>query len=305
MNASDATREFLTVPVVPDLDRLERAVDHALRSLDSSSLVVLGYGEISSVLRWSVDGIPVACKRLPLFRDIARLEQYRETLNDYLDALSAGGISVLPTSLQTVSRPDGAIAAYCVQPVLEPAQLAPQWIGSLDDDRARLAYVAIVDRIVGAVRPTLGLDGQVSNWAFADGELRYLDVSTPMLRDAAGRDRLDTELFLASLPAAIRPAVRRWLLKGIVDKYFDPRGVALDLVGNLFKERLERHVPMVLDVLRERVAPAITREEALRYYRDDARTWALLQRLRRIDRAWQRGIRRRTYPFLLPGAIER
>ena len=31
----------------------------------------------------------------------------------------------------------------------------------------------------------------------------------------------------------------------------------------------------------------------------------LLQRLRRLDRAWQRRVRRRVYPFLLPGRIER
>jgi hypothetical protein len=33
--------------------------------------------------------------------------------------------------------------------------------------------------------------------------------------------------------------------------------------------------------------------------------WALLQILRRVDRSWQRGVRRRSYPFLLPGRIAR
>jgi len=42
-----------------------------------------------------------------------------------------------------------------------------------------------------------------------------------------------------------------------------------------------------------------------RYYRSDARLWELMLRLRRADRWWQRRIRRRTYPFLLPGHIER
>jgi hypothetical protein len=31
----------------------------------------------------------------------------------------------------------------------------------------------------------------------------------------------------------------------------------------------------------------------------------LLQRLRRADRWWQRTVRRRPYPFLLPGRIDR
>jgi hypothetical protein len=33
--------------------------------------------------------------------------------------------------------------------------------------------------------------------------------------------------------------------------------------------------------------------------------YALIQRLRRLDRAWQRRVRRRPYPFLLPGPVAR
>jgi hypothetical protein len=54
-----------------------------------------------------------------------------------------------------------------------------------------------------------------------------------------------------------------------------------------------------------RFTPAITLDEVRRTYVADARMWLLLQRLRRLDRAWHRRIRRRTYPFLLPGRIER
>jgi hypothetical protein len=42
-----------------------------------------------------------------------------------------------------------------------------------------------------------------------------------------------------------------------------------------------------------------------RYYRSDARLWGVLLRIRRLDRAWQRHVRRRSYPFLLPQRIER
>ena len=54
-----------------------------------------------------------------------------------------------------------------------------------------------------------------------------------------------------------------------------------------------------------RFTPPITLSEVRRYYRGDARTWAQLLRLRRADRFWQRKVRRRAYPFLLPGRIER
>jgi hypothetical protein len=71
------------------------------------------------------------------------------------------------------------------------------------------------------------------------------------------------------------------------------------------KERLERWLPAFLEESNARVRPALSQEEVRRYYAADARTWALLQRLRRLDRAWQRRVRRRPYPFLLPGRIER
>ena len=79
----------------------------------------------------------------------------------------------------------------------------------------------------------------------------------------------------------------------------------VDLIGNLLKERLDHAVGPALAAANRRVTPAITRDEVDRWYRSDARTWAALLRLRRVDRWWQRHIRRRTYPYLLPGPIRR
>jgi uncharacterized protein (DUF2236 family) len=107
------------------------------------------------------------------------------------------------------------------------------------------------------------------------------------------------------VPWALRGAVRRFALGAILDKYYDRRGALLDLAGNLHKERLAQLLPEVLEAANRVVEPPITDEEAERYYRDDARMWELLQRLRRADRWWQRTVRRRRYPFLLPGSIAR
>jgi hypothetical protein len=49
----------------------------------------------------------------------------------------------------------------------------------------------------------------------------------------------------------------------------------------------------------------MTVADVRRYYRSDARLWALLLRIRTLDRSWQRRVRRRPYPFLLPREIER
>ena len=85
----------------------------------------------------------------------------------------------------------------------------------------------------------------------------------------------------------------------IMDQYHDPRNVLVDVASNLVKERLERWLPEFLAAANRRVAPPITEAEVRRYFARDRRLWLTMQRLRRADRAWQRGVRRRPYPFLL------
>jgi hypothetical protein len=110
---------------------------------------------------------------------------------------------------------------------------------------------------------------------------------------------------MASLPAAFRPIVRRFLLDGILDPYYSPRRAALDVTGNLRKEGLAEHVPTAVAIANERLGIDLTVDEVERHYRRDARLWSLLQRARRVDRAWQRHVRRRPYQFLLPGPVDR
>jgi len=292
------------VPAVPDLASLEEKVAGALDG-DGSDLRVLGYGEISCVLAWAAGGDTVACKRLPIFDDAAQLAGYRAALEVYLARLEAAGVRVLPTRLQELARPEGGLAAYCVQPALPEATLAPAVLARLSEAEALEALDRIARRIESAVSQRLGLDGQLCNWALVGDDLWYLDITTPMVRDDEGRELLDAKVFLASLPWALRGVVHRFVLRSILEKYYDPRGVLLDLAGNLYKERLQKLIPGFLRLLEPRLDRAITEDEVRRYYRDDARTWAMLQSLRRADRFWQRHVRRRTYPFLLPARIER
>jgi hypothetical protein len=287
---------------VEALEALDQLLVHALETGDVSQLSLLGYGEISCVL--AVDATRAA-KPLPPFRDAAAVERYRRTFRAYLEGLTQRGIPPLPSTLHVVERPGGLPVVWCVQPRLSGEALLPNVLRLRPEAEGGALFEEVVDRLHGAVDGTFGVDGQLSNWALMDGELRYLDVTTPMMRDATGAEMLDTSLFLASLPALLRPAVRRFALRSILDKYYDPRGVLLDLLGNLLKERLDPLLPPFLEQANRRVTAPITVTEVRRYYAADARLWSLMQRLRRIDRQWQTRVRRRPYPFLLPGPIER
>lgn len=292
-----------------DLGALERSVDVALANGDESGLHVLGYGEITTVLAWPNPDGPYACKRLPLFTE-ERFAVYRSTFDDYLVGLDARGVDVLPTELGHRTLDDGRIVAYCIQPALPRESLVPCYLRNAGDDAAadELAGAvigAVVDHVAAVADDHIGIDAQVSNWAVTNSGLVYLDVSTPFLRDANGRDRFDCDIYLESLPAVFRGFARRFVIAGVVDTYHSPRSITLNLAGNLAKEGLDRWVPLTLDLARERLGVDITARDARRHYRRDARLWGAIQRVRRLDRVWQRRIRRRQYPYLLPGPVER
>jgi hypothetical protein len=291
----------------PDIERLEAVVEDAIARGDESSLHVLGYGEISTVVAWPDPTGPHACKRLPVFDDRRRFSAYRACFDDYLAELTTSGIRVVESRLVELAPATDAVVAYCVQPVLDRETLAPAILRTAERDEGRALLTQVVDHIERTVGPTLGLDAQLSNWATdPDGRgLLYLDVTTPLLRDDAGRDRLDTELFMASLPALFRPVVRRFMLDDILDPYFAPRAAARDVASNLHKEGLARWVPDLVGLANARLGIDLDIDEVRHYYRRDARLWSLLQRARRVDRAWQRHVRRRAYPFLLPGPVDR
>ncbi len=279
---------------------LDTQVRHALATGDQTALEVLGHGEISLVVALEAEEGRFACKRLPRFADDASLARYATVFDDYLAALVAAGIEVVPSELVRVPGPE--VIAYCVQPALDAGSLGPVIAGGDDADDFLGEVVAAT---AGAVGERLGVDAQISNWARVDGSLVYLDVTTPLLRDDTGAERADLGLFLASLPWALRGPVRAFLLDDILRTYYDPRRVLLDLTANLLKERLDAAVPSTLAAVNTVVDPPMTADEVRAYYARDARMWGLLQRLRRIDRRWQRHVRRRTYPLLLPPDIDR
>ena len=287
-----------------ELRALDSLVDEALKSGREELLPTLGYGEISLVLGWPQEAPRYACKRMPAFPSQAAFESYARTLGDYVAALEAAGMDVVPTEMRGVDQLAGSVVGYVVQPILAADTLAPPILHAADPGDGHPLVDAIVAAAAGTVSPRIGLDAQLSNWTWDGGRLTYLDVSTPMLWDEAGVSRLDLEPLAQAYPAILRPLLRRFVAPRILDGYRDLRGVYLDLCGNLLKERLDLWLGAFLAAIAPRLTQPLTAEDVHRYYRSDARLWAVLLRLRRLDRAWRLRTGR-TYPFLLPGPIER
>lgn len=287
-----------------DLAAIEQAFQRCLRAQEPVGLRVLGYGEISTVLACRTSTGEYAVKRLPVFEDETRLEGYRTIFEAYQAALGRAGIWVVPTDLMATPAEHGLVG-YCVQPVLDPEGLGDRYLSRVGPEKATAFFESVLDRIFGSVTARLGLDAQVSNWWVDEGELHYLDITTPFMRGEAGDSLLDVDLFLASLPGIVRGGVKTFLVDDILETYHDPRSVVVDVLANLHKERLDHLIPGFVERSNARLERAITEREVLRYYRADARTWTWIQALRRLDRWWQRVVRRRVYPFLLPGPIAR
>ena len=285
-------------PTALDVDELDRAVEAAIRAGEAGPLRVLGYGELTLVLGWPTAAPALAVKRLPLFRERERVERYGAVLRRYTSELEKRGVPVVPTELRWTAR-GGDVHAYLLQPLVPRAAQLDRMLATAEPEAGASALATLAGHVAAAGDAQLGLDAQVANWALDDGRLRTFDVSTPLLRDAAGRDELDVELFLSVYPWALRPVLGR-VAHAVMAQYHDPRTVLLDVASNLVKEQLGRWVPALLAAANRHVAPPITPGEVRSYFRRDRALWLTMQRLRRADRAWQRRVRRRSYPFLLP-----
>jgi hypothetical protein len=265
---------------------------------------VVGYGEISLGIGWPSEQPRVVAKRMPPFRDRAAFADYREVVQDYVERLDRAGVGVVETEVRSVERADGTAIAYVVQPLLPASSLGPAVLAAADPEVGHPLVERVVDGTLAAVGPDLGLDPQLANWSWRDGGAVFFDVNTPFLRDERGRDRMDFEVLVAAFPRPARGVLRRFVAPGIVAQYHDPRVALIDACANLIKERLEPWIPRFLALADERLERPIAAEDVRRYYRSDSRIWSWIQRFRRADRAWHR-LRGRTYPFLLPGEIER
>jgi hypothetical protein len=288
-----------------ELLELHAAIERALeRGEEGEELNVIGWGEISLAVGWPADRPEVVAKRLPAFPDRASYDAYARTLHDYVRELAEGGISVVETDVRPVESDSGVIA-YALQPILPPETLGPRVLGDADPAAGHPLVELIVDGTLDLVSPRLGLDPQLSNWSWTEeGGGVLFDVTTPFIRDDAGRDRMDFGVLLASFPWIARGVMRRFVAPALIAEYHDSRVVIIDVCANLIKERLDPWIPRMIERANPRLTEPITESDVRDYYRSNARTWEWIQRVRHADRAWHH-LRGRTYPFLIPGEVDR
>ncbi len=300
----------MNLPSENAIQSLEDTIQHSLRSSDTRELTILGYGEITTVFRLDAQEGAFACKRFPVFRNAGDAETHQRLISEYIAALSERGVRVIESGFVTRPTADGQTVLYLVQPIIEPSRIGPAHFAALTQDEATEAFRLILQTLKGCVSDTLAPDGQLSNWVFLDDGLAYMDISTPFMRSADGKERCNWGLLTQSVLSGLLAPARGYFEKKApetVASYYTLRGQAVDFLGNLRKEKLGHLIEPFIPVANEVLAldPPIVLEDVKRYYNEDADFYALLVRLLRINRFFYRHILRKTYPNFIAPHIER
>jgi len=279
---------------------------------------IIGYGEISAIFQIA-DNSEIAFKRLPLFSDRPSAEQYTLHHDEYCQLLTEAGLNLPEYETVIIEPADRPVAVYIAQKLIPFRHFGHRLIHEFEGDNIHRLLETIVAEISKVWRYNrshqpavrLALDGQLSNWAWFDGQPRpaiyYIDTSTPLFcKD--GIERLDPELFLKSAPAFLRWILRWLFLKDVINRYYDQRQVYMDLAANLYKEQRPDLIPLTVTIINRHLGTdqkPLTVGEVDKYYREDKLIWSFYLSFRRIDRWLTTKIFRRRYEYILPGKIQR
>jgi hypothetical protein len=314
------------------LAEFERTLDTIHPEKGKIPIKILGYGEISIVFEIIGDETEgVAFKRLPVFETEDQVTRHVNAYMEYNRLLKEDlGIEVPETDTAWFQSQDGkSIVLYCIQEKLPPVSMGNKIIHQVDVASTK----QLVQLVMHALKRVwdfnkrqnviqVGIDGQISNWSLAsfdpsmpqitpDGHLVYIDTTTPMFR-TNGVEAMDPTLFLKSAPGILRKSLMG-MLHEVVDRYYDWRLVANDLIANFYKEQLPGLVPDVIatvndffttDAVEFDIKP-FTLDEIKSYYNHDKHIWQIFQGMRRMDRLVTTKLLRKKYNFYLPGKIKR
>ena len=287
-------------------------------------VTVLGYGEISTVVAFDdplVSG--EAFKRLPLFSSEKEAKDYCDLYLEYNRLLRAAGVET-PESRGYVVKGHNRYVAYLGQKQLPVETVGNKIIQTCTPQESLKLLRMVLARMRALWQQNtdvlrLGMDSQISNWSLAgyrpgkaldaSAGLLYLDTSTPFIRKN-GVEQMNAVLFLQSAPPVMRPVLRKFFLQDVMDRFYNFRLTAIDLIANLYKEQKPELIPLWTEVINAEnndllQSQFITEEEVEKFYKEDKFIWQLFLAVRRANRFVNMKLLGQRYEFTLPGKIKR
>lgn len=299
---------------------------------------ILGIGEITTTIELRGEGAPrrrkpedkswvgLAIKKAPSFPDQAGAGKYRELCSEYENFLSQNlEIRTPYAEHRLMPGKGGRWLVYNLQERLPAESIACLIIQVADPENIERIFIRLLAEmrkifVWNRSHPEyrIGFDGQIPNWSFVrfgpehpviekNEPLLYLDTTTPLIR-RNGAEQLDTEIFIKSIPIFLRPIVRRTLLKEVLDRYYRPRDVILDLLASLITHHRPDLAPGMVDLtnqwlqenLSELELQPYTVKEIVSYNRQDVLIWKFFRQMKRMDRLITEKILGKTYEQRLP-----
>jgi hypothetical protein len=282
-----------------ELQLVEDAITHAIRTGDRSGVRLLGHGEVSIVVGWPAAQPVHALKRVPPFRSAPAAEQYVAACERNFAILHAAGVATWPTELHTLARADGRRVVYHHQPIADAALLGSNVLRAAPPAESHPLLDAIVRETAAVVTPHVGFDVQVANWLWDGSVATQIDFTSPFLLNE-GRDDLlfDTSGFLAEYPLLVRRYLRKELMR-VIDRFTTPAGAIADMVANLHKEGLHQWAEPALQAARDQAGIEIDPALPRAMFEEDRKLMPMTLRLRKLQRRWMLRTGR-SYDSLLP-----
>lgn len=313
------------------LKEFEKTLDTINPEKGKIPIKILGFGEISLVFEILDDPAHLAYKRIPIFDNEKQVKRHIWAYKEYCRILSEEiGLNLPQSDAIWFKNEKDEIKFYCIQQKIDPEAVGNKVIHQIPDDEIETLVILAMRELkkvwtLNKENSTLdvGLDGQISNFVVVDydpnnpkindtSKLLYLDTSTPMFRKN-DIEAMEAELFLKSAPSFLRFLIKALFVQEVVDRYYDWRLVAIDLIANFFKEQKPEIIPRLIRRINQfyreeaedfNIEP-ITFEEVHKYYKNDKMIWVIFQNARRLDRFLKAKLFKKNYDFYLPNKIER
>lgn len=278
---------------------------------------LVGYGEISAI--FAIEAIEgMVFKRMPLFESRDEAENYRSNYFEYCEQMVKAGLHLPPHDCHLIPKNEHLFVLYIGQKQYSMQDFCHRRIHTQTPPETGRMLNAIAERL-NAVWTfnrekspgiELAVDGQLSNWVWRQekgaGHLTYIDTSTPLFK-RFGAETMNPDLILKSAPGFLKAIIKSFLLEDVMNRYYQPREVYLDLVANLYKEQRPELIPLFLETVNEYLPAGeqISRKDIDRYYREDKFIWWFFLNARRLDRWFKLRVQGKPYEFLLPGKVKR
>ncbi|MCX7839250.1 MAG: DUF6206 family protein [Anaerolineae bacterium] len=303
------------------LQKFERGLDPQHPERSAIPARIIGYGEITTVFEIDAEGVrDLAFKRLPLFNTDAEVERYTAVFVEYNRLLEEEiGLRLPPHDHVVITNARGRPVFYIVQQKFPADSMGTAILQRATPDQVGTLVEHVLHQVCKVWQFNrqhqhlqIAIDETFSNWAWSGHDLFYVDTSTPLFR-VNGVEQLDTELFLRSAPSFLVWILRLFFLHDVVNRYYDPHRVLVDLIANFYKDQRPDLVPMGVRAVNEFLATharefdiaPLTEKEVRDYYREDAFIWSLYLAMRKVDRFLRTRLLRGEYPYILPEKIVR